>query len=225
MEILRKNFGLKLLALALAILGWAYFRFASNPLLAARFDQQISVPINVLNLPVGYVAHFAEHEAVITIASQRGQAAVRPDEVKAVLDLSGKTAGAYNVPVQLVAPDVVVQSLSPASVTLTLETILTKVFPATMYYSDRQPGIVVSSVQMTPINATVRGAQSVISQVASLRLNVTMPQSPRDMDIMVRPVPVDAQGDEVTDVQVSPNLIRVQASFVTGTDTNAGGKH
>lgn len=225
MEILRKNFGLKLLALALALLGWAYFRFASNPLLAARFDQQISVPINVLNVPAGYVAHFAEHEAVITIASQRGQAAVRPDEVKALLDLSGKSAGAYNVPVQLVAPDVVVQSLSPASVTLTLEAIVAKVFPVAIHYSDRQPGVVVSSVQITPTSATVRGAQSVVSQVASLRLDVAMPQAPRDVDVMVRPVPVDAQGNEVADVQVSPNLIRVQASFVTGTDTSTGGKH
>jgi YbbR domain-containing protein len=224
-EILRKNFGLKLLALALAILGWAYFRFASNPLLAARFDQQISVPINVLNLPVGYVAHFTEHEAVITIASQRGEAAVRPDEVKAVLDLSGKVAGAYNVPVQLVAPDVVVQSLSPASVTLTLEAILAKVFPAAIHYSDAQPGIVVNSVQISPASATVRGAQSVVSEVASLRLDMTMPQSPRAVDIMVRPVPVDAQGNEVDDVQVSPNLIRVQASFQTGSSVNAGGKH
>ncbi len=45
-QIIRKNFGLKVLALTLAIVGWAYFRYATNPIVAAaRFDQQISVPI------------------------------------------------------------------------------------------------------------------------------------------------------------------------------------
>jgi len=37
MEIIRKNFGLKLLALILAIIGWAYFRLAANPAFIAHF--------------------------------------------------------------------------------------------------------------------------------------------------------------------------------------------
>ena len=61
MQIIRKNFGLKVLAIALAIVGWAYIRYATNPIVAAaRFDQQISVPITAVNLPVGYIAHFTE---------------------------------------------------------------------------------------------------------------------------------------------------------------------
>jgi hypothetical protein len=36
-EIIRKNFGLKLLAVILAIIGWAYFRFAANPAFIAHF--------------------------------------------------------------------------------------------------------------------------------------------------------------------------------------------
>ncbi len=67
-QIIRKNFGLKVLSLALAIVGWAYFRFASNPVIAAHFDQQISVPIVAANLPVGYIAHFTEKDAVVTVA-------------------------------------------------------------------------------------------------------------------------------------------------------------
>lgn len=224
MEIIRKNFALKLLALGLAILGWAYFRFAASPYLTARFDQQISVPINAINLPVGFIAHYTEHEAVITVASRRGEGTVRPDEVKAVLDLSGKGSGAYNVPVQLVAPDVVVQSLSPASISLTIEAIVSKPFSVSVHYQAPQAGIVVSNVRVAPSVAVVRGAVSLVSQVASLRLDVTLPQSPTDFDEMVRPVPVDAQGREIANLQVAPNLIRVQASFQAGSAPSASEK-
>ena len=31
---------------------------------------------------------------------------------------------------------------------------------------------------------------------------------------MIRPTPSDAQGSEITDVQVSPNLVRVRARFI-----------
>jgi hypothetical protein len=119
-EIIRKNFGLKVISLALAIVGWAYFRYASNPVLAARFDQQYSIPIATSNLLDGYSAHFAEREAVITVVTHRGDTAVNPAEIKAQLDLTGKGPGTYAVPVELIAPNVVVQSLSPATVSVTI---------------------------------------------------------------------------------------------------------
>jgi YbbR domain-containing protein len=120
-QIIRKNFGLKVIALALAIIGWAYFRYSSNPVLAARFEQQFSIPIATSNLLDGYTAHFSQREAVITVANHRGDPAVNPAEIKAQLDLSGKGPGTYAVPVELIAPNVVVQSLTPASVSVTID--------------------------------------------------------------------------------------------------------
>ncbi|HEX8805408.1 MAG TPA: CdaR family protein [Candidatus Aquilonibacter sp.] len=121
MQIIRKNFGLKVISLALAIIGWAYFRYSSNPVLAARFDQQYSIPIATSNLLDGYAAHFAEREAVITVVSHRGDPAVNPADIKAQLDLAGRGPGTYAVPVELMAPNVVVQSLTPATVSVTIE--------------------------------------------------------------------------------------------------------
>jgi hypothetical protein len=34
---------------------------------------------------------------------------------------------------------------------------------------------------------------------------------------MIRPVAVGAKGDEITSVQVSPNLVRVRARFIRST--------
>jgi YbbR domain-containing protein len=217
-QIIRKNFGLKVLSLALAVIGWAYFRYAANPVLAARFDQQFSVPIVTANLPVGYIARFADKEAVVTVTSRRGEPAVKPDEIKAVLDLYNKTAGVYNIPVQLVAPNVVVQSLSPASVSLTVEKIDQRSFPLAFHYmSAQQTNVVVENARMMPADVLVQGPQDALSQVSAIRVDVAMPQSPQSVDEMVRPVPVNATGAEVGELEVSPDLIRVRVDFVQGT--------
>ncbi|MBV8425000.1 MAG: hypothetical protein JO349_07400 [Candidatus Eremiobacteraeota bacterium] len=38
LQILRRNFGLKLFAFALALGGWAYFRFLAGPAVASPFE-------------------------------------------------------------------------------------------------------------------------------------------------------------------------------------------
>jgi YbbR domain-containing protein len=216
MQFIEKNFSLKLLALALAVVGWAYFRFANNPG-AAQADQQLSIPITAVNLPLGYVAHFSEHQAVVTIATEGGQPAVNPEEIKAVLDLSNKGTGVYNVPVQLVAPDVVVQSLSPASITLTVEPIEQRPFPVTVHYvGSRSGSIVVGNARVEPQTAVVRGPASLLGQVSGVQADVTLPGAPEVVDEMVRAVAVNSSGTALPGLSVAPNLIRVEMRSVAG---------
>ena len=216
MQIVRNNFALKLLALALAIVGWAYFRFTSNA--SVQSDQQLSIPITAANLPLGYVARFSEHQAVVTIAAKHGQQAINPEEIKAVLDLANRGSGIYNVPVQLVAPDVAVQSLSPASVTLSVERIEQRSFPIAVHYAGAQAaGIVVGDTQITPQSAVVRAPTSALALVAAVHADVALPNQPKEVDEMVRPVAVDATGAEVPGLAVTPNLVRIAVHFVAGT--------
>jgi YbbR domain-containing protein len=219
-QIIRKNFTLKILALTLAIVGWAYIRFADNPVVAARFNQELTVPITTVNVPLGYAAQYSESTATVTIQTKRGVPQVRAQDVKAVLDLAGRGAGVYNVPVELVAPDVAVQSLSPASVTLTLEKIAQRTLPVVVQYvGTREAGVVVNQSTLTPTSVAVNGTSGVLSQIVEVRANVPIPSEPRTFDEMVRPVPVDAQGHEVDGVQIAPDLVRVHVGFVAAAGT------
>ncbi len=216
-QIFPKNFLLKLLSVILALIGWSYFRFASNPVIAARFDQQISIPITVIRLPLGYIVRFTEKQAVVSVAlPKRGAPAIKPDDVKAVLDLDGRTAGVYNIPVQLVTPNsAVIKSLSPASVTLTVEKIDQKHLPLAVHYVDEQrTNVVVAGVRTAPDQAVVRGSTSDLARVTAVRVDVPFPTQPGNVDVMQRPAAVDSLGAEVANVQVSPNLVRVSAAFV-----------
>ena len=217
MQIIRRNFGLKLLSVTLAVIGWAYFRFGSNPVVAAHFDQQLSVPIVAANLQQGYIAHYTDKEAVVTVAAKRGQPPLKPDEIKAVLDLANRGAGIYNVPVQLVAPNIAVQSLSPASVSLTIERIDEQNYPVSLHYVGAQNNVVVGEMRVLPVLVTVQGPTSLLSQIAGVRVDVPFPNAPRMFDEMVRPIPVNSAGQEITGIDVSPDLTRVQVHFVAGT--------
>ena len=218
MQIIRRNFLLKLLSLAIAVVGWAYFRFATNPIISARFDQQISVPIVVANLPDGYVAHFTDKEAVVTVASKRGAPPIKPEEIKAVLDLSNRTTGVYNIPLQLVAPTLVVQSLSPASISLTIERIESRILPLAVHYRDRsRSSVVVGSVQLQPATVAVHGPTGALGEISTVRVDVPIPGAAGSFDEMVRPQPVDSFGREIPGLDVTPDLVRVQIQFIPGT--------
>lgn len=213
---IRRNFGLKLLALFLAILGWAYFRYSSNGAFGAGFDQQLSVPITAVNLPSGYIARFTDKSAAVTIAPKPGEPPVKADEIKAVLDLSNRAPGVYNVPLQLVSPNVVVQSQNPSTVTLTVEKIDEKTFPVAMHYGG-QANVVVTHFTLTPSSVSVSGPSSDLANVATVRVDMPLTSSQTSLNEMIRPVAVNSSGEEIGDVQVVPNLVRVQAQFAPAT--------
>ncbi len=135
-----------------------------------------------------------------------------------MLDLSNKGPGIYNVPVQLVAPDVVVQSLSPASVTLTVEPIEQRPFPdhacttsaaeraaswSEMRASSRRPR---SSARRRRCSGKYRPCR-----------RTSRYQTRREASMKWCGVAVNSAGAEVSGLSVAPNLVRVEMHFVAGT--------
>ncbi len=220
LQIIRHNFALKALSVLLALIGWAYFRLAGSALVPT-FEEHLTVPINAANLPAGLIATYSDKAATVAIVPKPGEPPIKQEEVKAVLDLSNRTAGVYNVPVQLVAPNVVVQSLSPASVSLTISKMDQKTFPLAVHYGG-QGDVVVSHFTLTPAAAVVRGPTDALSQVATVRVDIQLSSGKAKLDAMIRPIAVNSAGQEISDVQVVPNLVRVQASFLPGTAAARG---
>jgi len=220
LRIIRHNFALKVLSVALALIGWGYFRVAGSPL-TPTFEQHVTVPITAVDLAPGLLASYTDKTATVSILPKPGLPPIKPEEIKAVLNLSNRTAGVYNVPVQLVAPDVVIQSLSPASVSLTIAKMDQRTFPLAIHYAG-QGNVVVNKFTLTPSSAVVRGPTDSLSQVATVRVDIQLASGKARLDSMIRPVAVNSAGQEITDVQVVPNLVRVQAQFLPATSAARG---
>ena len=215
---LQKNFGLKLLAVALAVTAWAYFHVFAGPSITAHFDQQLSVPIVVTGLRPGFVASYAERTAIVTVDVPRNGAPIKPDQVQAVLVLDERlTPGIINLPVKIVAPDLVIKSLSPASVTLSVDRLETRSVPVSITYSGSSGSLVVDSSNVNPALTTVRGIANDLAKVEAVKIEIPLGTRPGNFDAMLRPIAADARGNEVPGVQVSPNLVRTRARFSPST--------
>ena len=213
---LRNNLGLKVLALALAVGAWAYFRFAASPAIAAHFDQQLSVPIVTIGLAPDEVARYADKQAVVTIESPRGATSpVRPDDLRAVLNVTGRAPGIHSVPITIIAPRLEVKSVAPASETLEIDRIASRTVPLAVRYTGEPRGLVTGGAQLEPASVAVRGPGEVLGAVTGARVEVAFPTQAERLDAMERVVAVDARGDEVAGVTVSPNAVRVRATFRT----------
>ncbi len=211
---IRNNFKLKLLALLIAILGWTYLRLTPNPVIAARFVQQVNVTIATTGLRADELAHFSDHEAVVAIDVPRAGSPVRPEMLRAVLNLEGRGPGVYNVPVEVIAPKLEIKSLSPASVTLSIERIEERSYPVTVRYIGDARRVVVARLGVLPATATLRAPTSDLRRVASVRVDVPIPPNAVTFDAMLRPLATDGRGGDLVGVAVSPNLVRVNAKFV-----------
>ncbi len=214
LERVRNNLGLKLIALAIAIAFWAYLRLTPNPVIAARFQQQVSVPIVTTGLGPDELVHLDDREALISVNVTPGSPPVRPESVRAVLKLAGRGPGVYNVPVEVIAPKFEIKSLSPASVTIAIERVETRTFPVVATYLGRAPrGVVVSRLALVPSAVRIRGATSDLEHVAGIRVDVPFPGAASTYDAMLRPIATDDAGNDIPRLAFAPNLVRVHAVF------------
>jgi hypothetical protein len=215
LNLLRNNFGLKLLSVFLAVAAWAYFHLAA-PAITARFDQTFSVPIAVSGLKPGYQAHYTEKVVTVVVEVPRNGPVVRQDQLQAVLDASDLVdPGYHNVQVKLVAPDVAIKSITPASVTLALDRVDERTVPVSIVYAGASTGVVVEAAHVDPGLTTIRGVSGDLRRVSGVRVVIPIPAKPNRLDAMLQPTPIDARGNEIAGVHVSPNLVRVRADFVT----------
>jgi hypothetical protein len=194
---LRNNIDLKLLSLTIALALWAYLRLTPNNQIAVRFTQQFSVPLETTGLAADEVSRFSEKDAVVAVTVPHDGAQIKPNMLRAVLNLGGRAPGVYNVPVEVIAP--------------TLE----RTVPVTLHYSGPiRSNVVVQRGDVHPQSATLRAATSDLARVAGVRVDIPFPNTPTRFDAMLRPVATDAHGVELPGIAVAPNLVRVRANFV-----------
>jgi YbbR domain-containing protein len=93
-----------------------------------------------------------------------------------------------------------------------------------MYYGG-QASVVVSRATVTPSSVTVRGPTDELAQVATVRIDMPLTTTQSSMDEMIRPVAVNSSGEEIRDLQVVPNLVRVQARFLPATGSTPAATH
>lgn len=140
------------------------------------------------------------------------QLTARPDSVRAILDLSGLSAGEHRVDIQIQigARPVRIVSASPSFALVTLEPLITRTLPLQSSVSGvpaigYQPG----DLTVSPQQVVLAGPQSVVTRVSRVQVVVNVTGIRETFDETLPIQALDANNVPVTDLTVQPDSAHV----------------
>ena len=211
------NLRLLLWAFALALAVWVAAVTSSDP------DQVRVYPTPVNIQIVGQASGLiitgdVPHQVQITLRAPRSvwdQLIAKPDSVRAVLDLSGLKQGKHqlNPQIQVGEGPVRIVQVSPASIPLTLEPLVTQSFPLeaditgqpAVGYQAGNPNVDVEQVVVT-------GAQSLVSRVKRASVSVNLGGAREGISSSASITAYDETNQEVNGINLQPETAHVTLS-------------
>ena len=219
MGFLLRNWELKLGAIGLATVLYTGLVF-SGSFTEARIS---GVPIQRINQPNGAYVITQELPTVQVSYRESREAAttVSTDSFAVTVDLSQydmQRAGqpqSLAVQVRSLADGVAATDFNPQRVTVTLDLLDQGTVPVVLDRGVVPPGLELGTPTLSADRVTARGPRSRVNQVVRAVARVSIDASGIDFDHQVRLVPVDAAGQPVDAVELTPDTINVQIPVST----------
>ncbi len=140
------------------------------------------------------------------------QLTAQPGSVRALLDLSGLKAGQHtlNVQIQVDARPIRVVTVSPSSVQVALEPLVSRTLPLQSTISG-QPAVGYQAGDLTldPTEVILAGPESVVQQVAKVRVAIDIAGVREGIDQSMPVEALDATNAPVSDLTIQPNSVHV----------------
>ena len=131
----------------------------------------------------------------------------------ATVDLSGMTPtkAAVSVRIEVTSVDgrVRVLGYEPAFASIQLDSLISVVVPVKVEHGTVPDGLTLGDTKVDPPSVVITGPKSVVDQVVAARADVQIQPGGIDVDQDVKLVPVDALGNAVSPVDVTPTTARV----------------
>ncbi len=211
-----RNIGLALLSLALAFLLWMVATEAENP----TEDRQLNtaIPVEIQGLPETMIAYnLSESSVRVTLkAPQSVWRELTASDVRAYLDLSRVVTGTNTLPVQVQARGnpVNLVTVTPHEIAVNVEPLTDKEVPVDVVVQGAPAsGYRHDAPVIAPRRVRVRGPASQVAQVDRALITVELQREQSDVSNDYPPRPVDAAGNPVRNVEVSPDAVTVSIAI------------
>jgi YbbR domain-containing protein len=205
-----RNWPLKLAAIALATLLYAGVAFTQEGAI-------VPGPVEIVprNVPDDVVVLPQELPAVTDIrySSPGDIGPLRASDFEAWVDLADVDPASgpqsVDVNVRALVPGVLVTGFEPPRVAVDLDPFIDRVVPVVVERGQPPAGLEVGIESVEPAQVAVSGPKSVVDQVVHAVASVTLDATGLNFDGEVEPVPVDANGNRLSPVDVTPATVRV----------------
>jgi YbbR domain-containing protein len=211
---LAKNLGTLLIAFVLAVIVWVSAVVASDPNeehILAR-----SVPIEIIGQDPGLqiMDELPQNVTLVLRAPTSVWTQLNNEQgsVRAWADLSNLGPGQHIVPVQVQITPRLVRLIrqDPASLTITLDPIISQVFPVNLIVQGEPPiGYQAQTPILEPSEVAVTGPESLVSLVNEARVRVDITNKTQTIITDEIPLLLDTEGRIVSGLTVSPEKVTV----------------
>jgi len=214
-KLLRKDLGIKILAVCIAILMWG---LANNDKIRSPerenpiSEQSFSIFLQVQNIERGLTLASDLKAVEVRV---RGKSNVimnlREEDVRAFVDLSGLKQGTHLVPVQVRFPtNCELVSLNPKQVEVKLDQVVTQQVPVEVeLVGEPKLGFNAHNPVFEPTEVLVTGASSLVGTVSKGIVNVSIDQLTSSVSGLLPVRLVDINGKTVEGLKVEPEIIDV----------------
>jgi YbbR domain-containing protein len=143
-------------------------------------------------------------------------------DFQATVDLSNVPVGREtSVPVSVTSAigGVFVVDVQPRTVRVTLDQVVTRSVQVRIETTPPPPGVQLGEMSVDPPTVDVRGASTVVQKVDTVTATISIEPSAIDIDRVVEPVAVDAQGQTVGGVELEPRSVHVELPLFTNLES------
>lgn len=213
--------------LKIAAIGFATLLYAGLVLSQSARTFAGSVPIETTNQPadVYLLSDLGAVSGIRYVVPESLGLRVDASSFTARVDLGGvdPTGGPVSRIVHVSATDPRIQVLdfNPKQVTVTLDRITSRTVPIRAVVSSVPTGFELGDPVLGQTTAAVRGPQSVVDRAQEVIARIQIQPSGIDVNQVVVLVPVDANGNELTPVDVTPTSVQVKIAVFTDRRTKS----
>ncbi len=208
------NLRLLLWALVLALAVWVAAVTSSDPDEVRIYP----TPVNIQIVGQGsglIITGDVPHQAQITMRAPRSvwdQLTAKPDSVRAELDLSGLKQGKYqlNLQIQVDERPVRIVQVSPDSIPLTLEPLVTQTFPLNVDVSGQPAvGYQTGNPTLDVEQVIVSGAQSLVSRVKRVSVSINLGGAREGISSSTSITAYDENNQAVNGINLQPETAHI----------------
>lgn len=215
-KLFSSNLFLRIVAVIIACILWFYVTGDR----ASETVRSIRCPVQYVNLPAHTILVDENREVVVQISGERSVFAdLDLDKIVCEADLHGLDVGRYKLAVRTtVPPEVTLLDVEPDQVEFELVKYIERSLPVTVKVEEGiPPGLFLESVRMEPKEITIRGEESKVAMVKSLRVEPTLDQLKRGGALQL-PVKIISDGDEpLLDLDLDRDTVTLSAILAQGT--------
>ncbi len=209
-----ENYRTFLWAFALAVAVWISSVTSADPDQTSTLNNP--VPVQIIGQSSNLVfSEVLPEEVDVTLRAPSSVWALIEDDpgiVRAILDISGLSAGEHtlDLQIQVNARPVQIVSVSPKTFTFNLEPLITKPMDVDLrILGEVAVGYQVGQTTLEPVQVVVSGAQSQVEKVSRARVSIDLNRIRENFDQAIKVEVLDDRGQPVNGMTVSPETVHV----------------